>query len=181
MKNKKILFLLVGVLIIILITLFFIIKNFKIEDTDDLTDYTPQEEISSSGLRETIVTLYFVDNSTGELKSTGKHIDSVQLIENPYQKLVELLLESPQEENTTSIFPTNTQILNASLTEDCAVLNFSNELLSFTDDTQKFNIINGLLNTLTTLNEVNSIKILVNDTLPDGFEEKYTISSINKF
>ena len=51
MKNKKILFLLVGVLIIILITLFFIIKNFKIEDTDDLTDYTPQAEISSSRLR----------------------------------------------------------------------------------------------------------------------------------
>lgn len=177
MKNKKILFLLTGVLIIILIILFFIIKNFHVDSKNQgLSDYTPEEEISASGLRETVVTLYFTDTTDGTLKSEGKLIDSATLLENPYQELVKLLLAGTQTKNFSTIFPANTQILNASLENNCAVLNFSGELLNYTDETQKYNIINGLLNTLTNLNEVNSIKILVNNELPDGFNEKYVIT-----
>lgn len=178
MKNKKFLFLLVGVLIVILILLFFIIKNFKIEDKNKISEYTPAEEISSSQLRETTINLYFVDSSTGELKSEGKLIDSAILLENPYQELTNLLLAGPETQNLVKVFPENTQILDATLEKNCAVLNFSTELLNFSDETQKYNIINSILNTLSTLNEVSSIKILVDNTLPDGFELEYTVNTI---
>ena len=181
MKNKKILFLLICVLVIILVSLFFIVKNFNTKNTDENTtynDYTPQEEISSEQMRETIVTLYFID-SNNELKSEGRLIDSVSLLENPYKTLIELLLSGPQTENLSKVFPENTQILDTSFENNCVTLNFSEHLLNFTDDTQKYNIINSILNTLTQLNEVNSIKILVNNSACEEFDDEYFLSVIN--
>ena len=179
MKNKKILFLLICVLIIILISLFFIIRNFNNKnvssENNTYSDYTPEEEISSQQMRETIVNLYFV-NSDNNIKSEGKHIDSAVLLQNPYKKLVELLLDGPQTENLTKPFPDNTKILDASIENNCVTLNFSEELLNYTDDTQKYNIINTTLNTLTGLNEINSIKILINNSASEKFEEEYTLS-----
>ena len=58
---------------------------------------------------------------------------------------------------------------------NCVILNFSDEFLNFKDDSQKFNMINCILNTLKQLNEVNSIKILVNNNLIGGFDEIYGI------
>lgn len=103
MKNKKILFLLAFVLIIILVLLFFIIRNFNNVSTDkseeensELEEYTPEEEISASQLRETTVTLYFLDRESSSLKSEGRSIDSLSLLKNPYQCLVEMLLAGPE-------------------------------------------------------------------------------------
>ncbi len=180
MKNKKIFFMLFLVLIIILIILFFIIKSFNSKTTSDenmpLSDYTPEEEISSKQLRETVITLYFPDTNN-ELKSEGKLIDSLDLVNNPYQKIIELLLEGPQSENLFKAFPENTKIIDVKLQNNCAILNFSEELLNYEDENQKYNIINSLLNTLTELNEVNSIQILVNNDLPKDFETEYTLKN----
>lgn len=179
MKNKKILFLLIFVLIVILIFLFFIVKNFNnknisVENTT-YSEYTPEEEISSDQMRETIVTLYFID-SNNNLKSEGKLIDSVTLLQNPYKTLIELLLTGPQTETLNKVFPDNTQILDATLENNCVTLNFSEGLLNYSDDNQKYNIINSILNTLTQLNEVNSIKILINGSTPEMFNEEYFLS-----
>ncbi len=180
MKNKKIFFMLFLVLIIILIILFFVIKNFNSQTTSDenmpISDYTPEEEISSKQLRETVVTLYFVD-SNNELKSEGKLIDSLELVDNPYKKIVELLLAGPENESLFKVFPENTKILDANLNNNCIILNFSEELLNFENDNQKYNIINSILNTLTELNEVNSIQILVNNSLPTGFDSEYNLKN----
>ena len=46
--------------------------------------------------------------------------------------------------------------------------------LNFKDDVQKYNVINSILNSLTELNEVNSIKILVNNQTNENFEEEYS-------
>ena len=182
MKNKKILFLLICVLVIILVSLFFIVKKFNtnqtVEENSIYNDYIPEEEISSEQMRETIVTLYFV-NSNQDLKSEGKRIDSATLLENPYKTLVELLLAGPQTEGFVKIFPENTQILDTSLGDNnCVTLNFSEELLNFENDNQKYSIINCLLNTLTQLNEVNSIKILVNNNSCEEFDEEYSLSKL---
>ena len=175
MKNKKILFLLIFVLIVILLSLFFIIKNFvSINDENEFLDYTPEEEISSNQMRETVVTLYFVDENN-ELKSEGRFIDSVSLLQNPYKEIVSLLLEGPKSNDLKSAFPENTQILDATIQNGQITLDFSSELLNFTDDIQKFNIINCLLNTLTELNEVTSFKILINNEANSNFGEEYSI------
>lgn len=180
MKNKKIFFLLILVLIIILISLYFIIKNFKAQNSTNenqsISEYTPEEEISSKQMRETTVTLYFVD-SNNNIKSEGKLIDSANLLQNPYKQLIELLLSGPQSDGLINVFPENTKILDAKLNSNCVTLDFSEEFLNFKDDNQKFNMINCILNTLKQLNEVNSVKILVCGNLKDGFNETYSIIS----
>ena len=180
MKNKKIFLMLFLVLIIILIILFFVIKNFNSQNNSSenapLSDYTPQEEISSKQLRETIVTLYFID-ANNELKSEGKLIDSLELAHNPYKKIIELLLAGPENESLFKVFPENTKIIDANLNNNCVILNFSEELLNFENDNQKYNIINSILNTLTELNEVNSVQILVNNSLPQGFDTEYNLKN----
>ena len=114
MKNKKIFFLLILVLIIILISLYFIIKNFNkkisTEENNSYSEYTPEEEISSKQLRETTISLYFVD-SNNNIKSEGKLIDSATLVQNPYKQLIELLLSGPQNDELINVFPENTKIL----------------------------------------------------------------------
>ena len=174
MKNKKILFLLMTVLIIILIIVFFIIKNFNSEKiNENIIDYTPEEEINSKQLRETLINLYFIDTNTGNLKSEGKLVDSVELINNPYKKIIELLISGPQNTNLSTVFPDNTVILNASIDKHCVTLDFSSDLLNFNDDIQKKLIIDSLTLTLSELNEVNTIKILINNESNENFNEIY--------
>ena len=174
MKNKKILFLLVFVLTIILISIFFVVKKFDSNNTGDFEEYTPEEEISDTQLRETVVTLYFLDKNSNTLKSEGKLIDSVLLLQNPYKELVNLLILGPSSENLSNVFPENTQILDAYIKNNCVTLDFSEELLNFENEDQKYNIINSILNTLSQLNEVNSIEFMINNEKNDIFSDTFT-------
>ena len=72
------------------------------------------------------------------------------------------------------MFPEGTRLIDATLSNDCVLLNFSEELLNFKDDVQKYNIINSILDSLTQLNEVNSIKILINNEPNDKISQEYT-------
>lgn len=174
MKNKKILFLFIIVLAIILSFIFLIVKNFNLKNTEEIEEYTPEEEISDSQLRETVVTLYFLDKDSNTLKSDGKLVDSITLLQNPYKELVNLLLAGPSSQNLLNVFPDNTQILDAYIKNNCVTLDFSEELLDFKDENQKYNIINSLLNTLAQLNEVSSIQILINNEKNDTFPDTFT-------
>lgn len=179
MKNKKIFCLLILVLIIILVSLFFIIKNFtknnSNKEQNQYLDYTPEEEISNKQMRETNITLYFIDNEN-KIQTEKRLIDSAELLQDPYQKLISLLISGPESENLSNVFPENTKILDTKLENNCAILNFSKEIQNYNDDTQKYNIINTILNTLTQLNEVNSIKILINNETVDKFNDEYSLS-----
>lgn len=178
MKNKKILFLLISILIIVLCLIFIIVTNFNTPDSENnniVSEYTPEEEISSKQLRETKVILYFLDKTTNKLKNEGKHIDSALLVQNPYKQLVDLLIAGPSQESLVNVFPNNTQLLDTTFAQNCVTLNFSADLLNYENEEQKFNIINSLLNTLTQLNEVNSIKILINGENNSNFNDEYSI------
>ena len=137
-------------------------------------DYTPAEEISENQSRQTTVLLYFLDSQTNQLKSEGKIINTNELLNNPYKLIVEKLIEGPNDEKLQKVLPENTKIIDANLSNDCVILNFSEEILNYQDDTQKFNIINSLLNTLTQFNEVTAIKILVNNETNDKISQEYT-------
>ena len=176
MKNQKlILIILVAIIAVGIIVCLVVNKKNNTETEGEIgEEYTPQEEISSEQMRETIVTLYFLNTETKELKSEGKLVDAAQLIENPYKLIVELLIEGPKGKELQNVFPENTRILEASIENGCVTLNFSEEILNYNDDVQKYNIINSILNSLNQLNEVNSIKILVNNQASDKFDEQYT-------
>ena len=176
MKNKKIFTILLLTLIIISVALFIIVKNYNGEKNvnEQISDYTPQEEISPEQLRQTALSLYFLDEA-GNLKEERRLIDSKKLVNNPYKELISLVIEGPTSSNLTNVFPKNTQILDAIIQKNQVTLDFSSEILNFTNETEKLNIINSILNTLGQLNEVKSIRILVNNIESNVFEYEYNL------
>ena len=171
---KKKIIILIILLVIIGGIIFVIFNNNKINgENSKIEEYTPQEEISDKQLRETIITLYYLDKETQTIKSEGKLIDSSELLKNPYQLIVQYLIDGPQNENLQSVFPEKTRIIDAKLEKNCVILNFSEEILNYQDDTQKYNMINCILNSLTQLNEVNSIKFTINGETKNQLNEEY--------
>lgn len=178
MKNKKIVIIFTSLLIVILIGGYFVIKYVKgkKEEENITEEYIPQEEISEEQLRQTIVSLYFKSKETKELTPEARLVDIKEIINNPYDKLVQLLIEGPKNDKNERIIPENTKLNKSYMDDDCVVLDFSEEILNYNKDDKnlKNNLINSLVNTLTQLTEVNKVKILINGNETEDFNEVYT-------
>ena len=177
MKKKPLV--IVIILIIIGILAYFLINNISITKNNEYMDYTPQEEISENQTRQTSINLYFLNPETNTLKYEGRAVNTNELLKNPYKLIVEKLIEGPENNTLKKVFPENTRLIDANLNNNCVTLNFSEEFMNFKDDTQKYNIINSILDSLTQLNEVESIKILINNETKDGLSQEYTTISEN--
>lgn len=174
--KKKIIILVV--VIVILLGIYYAISTFWGNETekenDEYEEYIPQEEISDAQYRETVVNLYFLNKNSKEIMGETIAIDAKTLANNPYKKLVELLLEGPKNENLEKIIPEGTIIYDAGIEAGCVVLNFSRELLNFGEDEKiKTNIINSIYQTLAELTEVNSIRFLIEGEENSEFPEEY--------
>ncbi len=178
MKNKKIIFIFSILLIIIIIGGYFTIKYVKNKkNTETLSEeYIPEEEISEDQSRQTIVSLYFQTKDTKELIPEARLVDIKEIINIPYEKLVNLLIEGPKSDKTEKVIPDNTKVLKTYMEGDCLILDLSSEFLNYNKDNVKIkdNIINSLVNTLTELTEVNKVKILINGNVNDEFNEIYS-------
>ena len=62
---------------------------------------------------------------------------------------------------------------NITKNNSCAEINVSNEFLNYGDEKNKLKIINSIVNTLTNLKEINSIKFLINGELNNNLSEVY--------
>ena len=89
--------------------------------------------------------------------------------------LIDLLIEGPKNDKLKSIIPENTKLLNTSFEGECLTLDFSIELLNYDKENEKSkdNLINSIVNTVTELNEVNKVKILINNQINDEFKDEY--------
>ena len=166
MKNKKIIIIFTILLLIILIGGYFgiqYVKKQKQEETTTIEEYTPEEEISDEQLRQTIVTLYFMSKETKEVVPEARLIDIKELMLDPYNKLVNLLIEGPKNEKQERLIPENTKLIESRLEGDCIILNFSSEFLNYdqTDEQMKEKLLTSIENTMVQLTEVNQVKILV--------------------
>ena len=168
MRNKKIVIIFSCLLIIILIGGFFAIKfvKNKKEEENIVDEYTPQS-------------LYFQSKETKELVPEARLIDIKEIINDPCDKLVELLIEGPKNEKEERIVPENTKLNKSYMDDDCVVLDFSNELLNYNkiDEKGKDILINSLVNTLTQLTEVNNVKILIDGSENEEFNEIYSLKN----
>lgn len=178
MKNKKIIIIFSILLLIILIGGYFGIKYAKSKKTKidtAVTEYTPEEEITEDQLRKTIVSLYFPSMETNELVPEARLVDIKEIINDPYDKLVNLLIEGPKSEKSKKIIPENTKLLKTYLEDDCVVIDFSTEFLNYNkeDEKEKNNLINSIVNTLTELTEINKVKILINGNTNEDFKDVY--------
>lgn len=177
MKNKKIILSFIILVIIIFIVGFFSIKLIKNKKESEVkNEYVPEEEISEQQLRETIVSLYFPDKETNMIKPEARLVSVNELMQSPYNILVELLINGPKNEKLKSIIPENTKLLNSSLDGECLILDFSSEFLNFNkeDSKEKENLIKSIVNTVTELNEVNKVKFLINGQTSDEFKDVMT-------
>ncbi len=168
MKKGKVLFGIILIILIVVVGILFYIK-LKKENTNSETEITPLQEITEEQERETMISLYFVNPETNTLVPEARKLDAKELIENPYKKLIELLIEGSKNEKLISNIPEGTKINNAVFKNGTVELDLSKEFI----DNQKEEkeqaelSIYAIVNTLTELNEVNFVKILI-----DGEENK---------
>ncbi len=173
MKRKK-LTVIITIILLILLT-FFVYKNVSIEKNknDEYQDYTPQEEISEEQNRQTKITLYFQNAETGELDTEVKIIDANMLINNPEKEIINLLIKGPQSSNLKKLIPEGTILHDIKIEKSCAIINMSNEFLNYENEENKLKIINSIVNSLTNLKEIDSVKFLINGENNEKLSDTY--------
>lgn len=172
MKNKKII-MYVGIILIVLILLgvgYIILNNIKNNKNEvEYEEYIPQEEITGEQLRQTVITLYFLDPSTNKLTPEARQIDARELLDNPYELLVNLLMEGPKNEKLLKLIPENTKLNNAQIKDNILYIDFSEDFIKEQKlgKEQEELIVKSIINTVTELTEINKVAILI-----DGKEDK---------
>lgn len=176
MKNKKIIIIFTLLLIAILVGGFYGIKYAKNKSNETtVEEYVPEEEITEEQSRQTIVSLYFPEKETKELKPEARLVDIKELINNAYEKIMNLLIEGPKNDKAEKIIPEGTKVLKTYMENDCLTLDLSSEFLNYdkNDEKIKTNIINSIVNTMTELTEVNKVKIMVDGKECEDFKDTY--------
>ena len=176
MKNKKII-MYIGIILIVLILLFvgyLIINNIKNNNEEIIYEYTPEEEITGEQLRQTIITLYFLDPNTYKLCPEARQIDAKELLDNPYELLINLLIEGPKNESLLKLIPENTKLNSAQIKNNILYIDFSEDFIKEQSlgKEQEELILKSIVNTVTELTEINKVAILINGKedlgYPDG-------------
>ena len=166
--NKKIIVIIIAIAIIIGIGVWYFV--FYNKNTEVATnEIVPEEEISEEQMRQTIVSLYFYNENTQSLTSEGRLIDVKELIDTPYEKLMELLIQGPQNDNLVTTIPEGTKVNKAEVKGDILYLDLSKEFIENHSggEEEESKTIYSIVNTMTNLTEVDAVKILI-----DGEENK---------
>lgn len=175
MKGDKLIIIFSVLAVLIAIVGYLGINHLKEKQVNsEIEEYTPQQEITEEQMRKTMVSLYFYNNETGELETEARLIDAVELLENPYAKLVQMLIDGPKSEKLKSLIPEDTKLIKTEINSGCVTVDMSIEILNYTEDNDlKNKMIYSIVNTLTELTEVDSVKFLINGEENDEFGEEY--------
>ncbi len=168
MKNKRKIIAIGLIFISIIILGILIYNNVSVE-----TEYTPEEEIKDSEYRNTTISLYFQDKESKELQIETKLIDSKELLKNPYVKLITLLLEGPDNEKFESPIPKETKLISVIQEGDSLVVDLSNKFLTCDTPESQSNAIYSIVNTVTELKEISSVKFLIEGKEVEGFNNPF--------
>ena len=176
LDRKRIFIISVFIILIIAIITGVYIFTKNTGENNQITEYTPQEEITDSQLRQTLVTLYFKNGNT--LMPEARLIDVKELIENPYQKILNMLMEGPKNEKLENTIPQGTKIKNIEKIGETLILDFSEEFIlnHIGGEIEEKLTIQAIVKTLTELTEINRIKIKIN-----GEENKEFKDGVIKF
>lgn len=169
LKRKQIVIGLVVIAVILIIT-FIIIYNMKNKQiVNNLEkEIVPEEEISDEQLRETTVSLFYV-NANNEVSAEIRKIDSKILMKNPYYEVMNLLLKGPKSGDLKNFIPENVRINSIEKKGECIVIDFSKEFIENQNENVEYHglVISQIVNTMTQFTEINAVKILI-----DGEENK---------
>lgn len=174
MNIKKIIILISIVLSIGIIILLIFNSTTKNKSSNTISEYTPQEEISQDEIRKTIVSVYFKNIETNTLMPEAICIDVKELSNNPYMKLLSILCSGSTNDKLDSPIPEGTKINNAYLKGNTVYVDFSEDFVKNAPNgiEEEGLIVYSIVNTLTELNEVNGIKILIDGKENMSFNDK---------
>ena len=173
MKNKKVFMFFVIILIVIIILIVgYIIYN-NINNNNNIEEYIPEAEITEKQLRQTIVTLYFLEPESYELVPEARQIDAKELVKNPYEILINLLIEGPKNEKLLKLIPEKTILNKAELKDNILYLDFSKEFIEGQNlgKEQEELIIKSIIETVTELTEINKVAFLIDGKSDLGFPD----------
>lgn len=169
MKKRIFIF---GLIIVIIggIAYSYITSNIE-ETVTKVSEYIPEAEITDEDLRKTIITLYFLNSENQNIESEARLIDSKELLREPYKVLLGMLIQGPKDSNLEGIIPDGTKVINTELKGSCLTINLSKEFLEIdnTDPIKISNLIYSIVNTLTELKEVSTVKFLIDSEECDAF------------
>ncbi len=116
-------------------------------------------------------TLYFVNPAKTDIVSQTREIkyDPSEILA---EKIINELLKGPAGADAVSVIPKETELLSVSVENNCAICNFSADIYSSVE-TDNILIRTSILRTLTSVEGIESVKILVNSGVyidADGFE-----------
>lgn len=180
MSKKKIVYIVVLILFIILVGIA-IFNNIEIKDNNEVNtvlEYIPEQEISDEQNRMTIVTLYFVNNKTGEIVPEARNIDAKELIENPYEKVISFLISGSEDENLKNTIPEGTTLNSVTLKGEEIEVDFNENFVKDCDENPEIfqNRVYSVVDTLLEFKDVSSVKILINgeqiEVLKDSFTKR---------
>lgn len=171
---KRVLIVTISIIIIIAIIVGVYVLLTNKEENNEIGEYIPQEEITDEQMRQTMVSLYF-KNANG-LIPEARLIDVKELINNPYEKILEMLVEGPKNKNLQKTIPEGTKINKIEKQADILVIDFSEEFVTNQKEEEEKITLQSILKTVTELTEINGIKIKIN-----GEENKEFKSGIIKF
>lgn len=176
MKNKKLIICVIILLIILVIGVIFFFMNrskSKENTSNQITEYTPQEEMSDDEIRKTIICLYFKNIETNSLIAEAKCIDVKELYKDPYYYLINLLIKGSESEKLESAIPEGTIVNSCTLKGNTVYVDLSKE---FIDNApagikEESMVVYSIVNTLTELNEVSGVKFLINGKENQSFKD----------
>lgn len=148
-------------IILIIVILIATVGVFIVLNVDIETEYVPEGEVEETEMRNTIITLYFIDKSTGNMVKENRMIDSKELLKNPYKALVQMLIKGPENTNYERVIPENTNLIDITFENGCVITNFSKEFSENIESEKIQASKDAIFQTLTELTEVTDVKILV--------------------
>lgn len=173
MKNKKLFLILFIILAIVTIAVIIAKNTTKEENLANSTEITPGEEMTEEQERQTMIALYYTNVETNTLIPEARVIDAKDLLENPYKTLVECIISNPKSEKLKSSLPEGTKVNNAVLNGNIVTIDLSKEFIEGQNEESIKLSIYAIVNTLTELNEVGAVKIVI-----DG-QENMNIENTN--
>ncbi|MGB3346401.1 MAG: GerMN domain-containing protein [Candidatus Humimicrobiia bacterium] len=128
------------------------------ETTDETTEETTTEETQEKPAEITIL-IYFSDDQAEYMKGEYRTISN----DDPVKNAVNELLKGPNSANLYALIPEGTKLLNAEIKNNIAYVDFSTDILEGVaggSTLQRF-IIYTIVNTLTEIDEVDAVQILI--------------------
>ena len=132
-----------------------------------------KKKLHGEQLRQTVISLYFNEKDTNTLVPEARNIDVKELTKEPYKTLINLLIEGPKSEKLEKLIPEGTKINNIELKGNILWIDVSNEFI--TNHKQGIEaegrIVYSIVNTMTQLNEIEAVKILVDGKEDNAFSD----------